>query len=58
MKATISADGRMTVKAENDLEQYALRKWWSDWQANKATFSIEVVSESDPNETEFKQVRC
>ena len=35
MKAGIDANGKLTIKAETDIEHYALAKWWEDWQANK-----------------------
>ena len=56
MKAKLDAFGQLTIYAENDLEQYALRKWWNDWQSKSATLHVAVMSETDPNTTHFKSV--
>lgn len=49
MKTTIGPNGEMRVKAETDLEHYALKKWWEDWRNHKATLGIEVAHETHPN---------
>ena len=49
MLATMNSAGRIKITAETDLEQYALRKWWQDWQDKKAFLQVEFVSELNPN---------
>lgn len=57
MKAGIDAAGKLTIRAETDLEHYALAKWWDDWQAHKVCLQVEIAHESNPNSVTFKQVR-
>lgn len=57
MKASIDANGTLTVKAETDIELYALTKWWDDWQAHKVCMQVEIAHEGNPNAVSFKQVR-
>ena len=32
MKATINADGLLTVSPDNEIEAYALRQWLTSWK--------------------------
>lgn len=57
MKATINANGKLTIKAESDIEHYALAKWWDDWQGHKVCLQVEIAHESAPGAVTFKQVR-
>lgn len=57
MKADINAEGRLTIRAETDLENYALTKWWGDWNDHKVVLNIEVQHETNPNTKTFKQVK-
>ena len=54
MKAYISECGELTVKAETGIENYALDKWFDDWNNKKAVFHVEITKE---NFTEFKNVK-
>lgn len=31
MKASLDANGKLTILPENDTEEYALKKWWDDY---------------------------
>jgi len=57
MKAGIDATGRLTIKAETDLEHYALSKWWDDWQEHKVCLMVEIAKEGNPDCVTIKQVR-
>ena len=37
MKATINADGLLTVIPDNEIESYALRQWLASWKSNTIT---------------------
>jgi hypothetical protein len=57
VKAQINAQGRLAIRAESDLEHYALRKWWDDRQQNKSSLEVEIISDTDPNTATYKTVR-
>lgn len=57
MKANIDANGTLTIKAEYDLEHYALKKWYKDWQFRKGLLLVEIAHEGDPNAVTYRQVR-
>ena len=48
MKVTISAKGEMLISGEDELESYALNKWWEDWQAHKATLGVMFAHPTTP----------
>ncbi len=45
MKTTIDFSGTLTIKAETELEAFALREWWKDYQKDKK-FILAVDLES------------
>jgi len=47
MKVLIDKNGAMEIRPETPFENYALRKWWEDWQAHKVTLR---VSWQDPEQ--------
>lgn len=59
MKVSFSGNGRLTIKPENDLENYALRKWWDSWTEKKgdALLQLEITAEDNPNVTNIKHVQ-
>ncbi len=57
MKATMNAHGKLTIKAETDIEHYALAKWWEDWQTHKVCLQVEIAHDSSPNAVSFKTIR-
>lgn len=57
MKAHININGELMIIAENDLEKYALKSWWRDWQDNKVVLSVGIMHETDPSTTVYKQIR-
>ena len=48
MKVTIGATGQLTIAPESDIENYALSKWWDDWQDKKVVLSVEVQHPHTP----------
>ena len=56
MKATISADGVLSITPENSIDQYALSQWWRHYESGdfKSVLAIEhdgVVSVTTPAES-------
>jgi hypothetical protein len=45
MKATISADGVLSIAPENSIEQYALSQWWRHY--NNGDFKSLLTAELD-----------
>jgi transposase-like protein len=53
MKATISADGVLSIAPENSIEQYALSQWWRHYENGdfKSVLAIELDGTTTPNES-------
>jgi len=43
MKADIDTSGELNIFGENDVELYALKKWFEDWQKGKSTLNVPIV---------------
>lgn len=56
MKASLRADGTLCVRAETDVESFALHRWGREYfervpdQEGKVTLLIEVSEESKPRD--------
>ena len=44
MKAMFFEDGHLSIQPDNEVEKYALNKWWHDWCFDrcKATLSVGI----------------
>ena len=59
MIVTFEGDGKLTIKPETDIENYALKHWWESWSNGSADAILEIALISDvaPNKTIFKEVK-
>ena len=57
MKTTIGPTGQLSIKAESDLENYALSKWFDDWEAKKVCLNVEVIHPNTPNAVTIRNVK-
>lgn len=47
MRAEIDSKGRLTVIPETDVERYALRRWWENFDQGDDTSILEVQLTTD-----------
>lgn len=58
MKVDIDQNGKLCISPENDLEGYALSKWYDDWESNNVVLCIEVPCPHRSGEIIEKTVNC
>lgn len=52
MKAFLDASGKLTVKAESPVEQFALRHWWQRWESPEKSVILRIDYGGD-----YKRIR-
>ena len=52
MRATINREGTLQIISDNDLEAYALKKWWDDFE-NKNVSTLQVITDEQINQTTY-----
>lgn len=45
MKVEIDQNGKLTIKAETQIESYALDKWNKDWENKKSLLHVETFKQ-------------
>ncbi len=54
MKTEISRDGKLSIEPENDLESYALKKWYGEWGSESVLHLIINGKEAEIKPTKEK----
>jgi len=58
MKATIGPTGQLSLKPESDIENYALSKWFDDWEEKKVCLNVELIHPNCPNAKTVRNVKA
>ncbi len=56
MKAILDLSGQLTVSGETDVEQYALRMWYTEWLNHRAGLQVAIAESHKPGSVKFRPI--